>query len=356
MRSRNPLLRAGLTIVVMLVVAAGGVTVRAMQANGTFSSVTPGFAGSCKSLPVAGVGDIEVDAADNVAFFAVLEARNPKGPQDGIYMLNLSGPAKLEKLSGTPADFHPRSLSLWRGPDGVLLLAAVNHRSDDKFSVDTFKLTQKDGAWTLAPQGTVMGGLLADPQDVVLVAANNFYVSNSVTAKRRPMRMLQANGVLPGGNIVYFNGTVLREVVNGLYGPRGLLATRDGGHLLVSSLTGRSIMALNRESFTGNLSEGESLDLPAGGDQMALDGEGNVWVAGHAKLSPWRAMGRDPSSRAPSQLFKVTMKGSAPQSVEQVYANDGNPLAGAETGAVWGKRLLLGSPLEAKLLDCEMAK
>lgn len=353
--ARNPLRRAALTIVAMALVAAGGAGVRALQADGIFASVTPGFAGRCESVALSGVSDIAIDAKEKTAFLAVLDARRP-GSGDGIYALNMGGTDAPVRLAGTPKDFHPRGLSLWRAPDGGLFLAAVNARAGGRASVDSFTLARKDGAWTLSPQGTVMGGLLADPQDVVLVGPTNFYVSNGTTARNGAMRWLQMHGVLPGGNIAYFNGTILREVVNGIYGPRGLALTADGGHLLAASLTGRMLLSLNRESFTGNLSEGENLDLPAAPDKVVLDQAGNAWVAGHARLSSWRAFAGDSGVRPPSQIFKVTIQGGVPKAAEQIYGDDGRAIAGAEAGAAFGERLLMGSPLDGKLLDCETRK
>ncbi len=364
--ARNPFRRAGLTVAAMLLVAAGGAGVRALQADGIFSSVTPGFAGRCKSAALAGVSDIAIDAKEKTAFLAVMDARQP-GERDGIYALNLDGAGAPARLTGTPKDFHPRGLSLWRAQDGGLFLAAVNARGasggagatnkeSGRASIDSFAAVQKDGVWTLSPQGTVMGGLLADPQDVALVGPNTFYVSNGVLGRNAIMRWLQIHGVLPGGNIAYFNGTILREVVNGIYSPRGLALTADGGHLLAASLTGRMLLSLNRESFTGNLSEGENLDLPAAPDKVMLDDKGNAWVAGHARLSSWRAFTADPDARPTSQIFRIAIQSGAPKAAEQVYGNDGSLLAGAQTGAAFGRRLLIGSSLDGKLLDCETGK
>jgi arylesterase / paraoxonase len=348
----NPVARSALTIVVMLVLAVGVFAVRGLEANGVFSGVSGGFSGSCKTLPVAGVSDIEIDSADHLALLAVMDARKP-GPSDGIYTLDLSGPAKLIRLAGAPADFHPRGIGLSRTANGGLFLVAINHRGTGRFSIDTFEVTRKDGVPALAAQGTIEGGLLTDPQDVAMTGPNSFYVSNTVTGKNAVMRVIQSYGLWPGGDIVLFNGTAFREVVNGLTGPRGLALTADGSHLLVANVTGRSLLSLNREMFTGNLSEAGSLSLPSGPDHLTLDGQGNIWAAGHVNLFSWRSFGRDPAARAASQVFKVTLSGGVPQSADQIYANDGSQIASASAAAAAGKRLLIGSSLDGKLLDCQ---
>jgi arylesterase / paraoxonase len=140
-------------------------------------------------------------------------------------------------------------------------------------------------------------------------------------------------------------------VAQDLYGARGLLLTPDD-HLLVASLTTRSLNAFSREPVTGNLTEGKSLTLDAAPEKISLDNRGEVWVAGHANLSHWRDFGADKDARAPSQIFRVSLASGEPQEAQQVYGNDGTQIAGASVGASLGKRLLIGSSLDDKLLDC----
>ncbi|HEX3753745.1 MAG TPA: hypothetical protein VHV26_01585 [Rhizomicrobium sp.] len=351
MRVRNSFLRSGLTVAAVVGVVLAGIIARGIQANGVFSSVTPGFSGTCQSLAVPGVADIEIDTADHLALLAVRDARHP-GPRDGIYALGLSGSPALTRLAGTPADFHPGGIATYRTPGGLLLMA-VNHRSGGRSSIDTFLLTRKDGVLSLAAQGAIEGGLLRDPQDIAIVGQNNFYVSNGITGRNALMRALQRYGIMPGGDIVYFNGMSFREVVNGISGGSGLAVTADGGHVIAAALTGRSLVSLSRESFTGNLSQAGQLALPSGPDRITVEGN-TLWVAGHANLLSWRGFGQDPAARISSQIFRVQLAGGVPQSAEQVYGNDGDEIAGAAVAAAAGERLLIGSPLDGKLLDCTM--
>lgn len=348
----NPFVRASLTLAVLLSLALLFAVMRLVRANGVFSGADTNFSGSCKTIAVAGVADIEIDAAHHLALLAVLNARAP-GPADGIYALDLAGRAKLTRLPGTPPDFHPRGIGLYHTANGGLFLAAINHRGGGTFSIDSFEVTQKDGARALSPVNTIQGGLLTDPQDVVMAGPNSFYVSNGVTGKSGLTRWLQGYGVLAGGDIVYFNGMSLREVVNGLSGARGLVLTGDGGHLLAAGVTGRDLISLSREPFTGNLTEAGQLDLPASPDRLALDGN-NLWVGAHADLFSWRAAGRDAGARTSSQVFRVALSGGVPQSADQVYGNDGSQISGAAVGAASGERLLIGSPLDGRLLDCNL--
>lgn len=340
--------RAGRMTLIMVGVAAIVFVGRMLWANGLFSSVPTGFAGVCKVLAdVPGVQDIEI--VHGTAFISASSARGPS-EADGIYALPLSG-GRLTKLKGAPKDFHPRGISTFRSPDGSgVFLLAVNRRSTGRFSIDSFEVTDPKANPALVSQGTIGGGLLTDPQDVAAAGPSAFYVSNS-NLKQSFAQRLAGLGVLPGSQILYFNGMLFRTVVEDIYGARGLLLT-PGDRLLVASLTTRSLKAFAREPVSGNLTEGSSLTLDAAPDQIVLDNRGEVWVGGHASLFDWRNFTTDAERRAPSQIFRVSLSNGEPQEAQQVYGDDGNQIAGASVGASLGKRLLIGSSLDGKLLDC----
>ena len=337
-------LRTGRGVAIMTVVALVVFVGRALWVNGLVASVRPGFAGSCKTVAsVPGIEDME--AAGGKVFVAVASARGPDG-RDGIYVLK---DGKLSKLAGTPKDFHPRGISIFHGPGGGLYLFAVNRRSSGRFSIDSFEIAQ-DGT-ALTPQGTIEGGLLTDPQDVAAAGPGDFYVSNN-SAKSNLTRQLAGYGVLPGSEVLYFNGMTFKSVADGLYGARGLLLAPDGTHLLVASLTTRSIKSFDRNVFSGALTEADSLTLAVAPEKLSLDSYGQVWAAGHANLFHWRAFAADPQARDSSQVFRVSLLNGVPQDSSQIYGNDGSEIASASVAVSSAQGLLVGSSLDNKLLNC----
>ncbi len=349
MRFQRPR-RLGRAVAMLVIVALVSATARAVWSNGLFSSTPTGFAGSCKVVgTVPGVQDAE--AAYGMLFVSVASARGPAAA-DGLYVLPLSG-GPLRKLSGTPADFHPRGLGLYRTPDGKgLFLMAVNKRSSGPFSIDSFEVTNPATAPALVAQGTIEGGLLINPQDVAVAGPGTFYVANGTAGKNPLIHLPQTYGVLPGGNVLYFNGMFFTQVADGLYGTRSLILTQGGTHLVVGGLLSRSLTTFSRQPFTGELTEAGTMTLPAGPERLSLDAQGELWVAGHANLPDWRAFNADPAKRAPSQIFRVVLSNGVPQESQQVYGNDGHEIAGASVGVAAGRRLLIGSSLDNKLLDC----
>ena len=342
--------RAWRMTAVMLVVALVFFAGRMLWANGLFSSAQTGFPGSCRVISnVPGVTDIEV--AGGMAFVAVGNARGPRDA-DGIYALPLNGTGRLTKLAGTPKDFHPRGIGLYRSPDGSgVFLLAVNRRTTGRFTVDSFEITNPATAPALVSQGTIGSGLLTDPQDVAASGAGSFYVSNGI-AMPAFLRRLADWGAVPGSSILHFNGMMFRTAAEDVYGARGLLLSPDGNHLLVASLTTRSLQSFSREMMTGNLTEGGSLTLDVAPEKLSLDNRGEVWVAGHASLIQWRDFFTDADHRPPSQVFRVALASGVPQQAQFVYGNAGGDIAAAGVAVSAGKRLLIGSSLDGKLLDC----
>ena len=345
----NRLARSRRGIAVLAVVAVVFFIGRIIWANGIFSSAPAGFPGSCKvAATVPGVQDIEI--TNGVIFVSVGSRRGPDA-RDGIYMLSDAG--NLTRLSGAPADFHPRGIGIFRSPDGNgIFLMAVNRRKSGRFSIDSFEVTNPKTNPALVAEGTIEGGLLTDPQDVAAAGPGAFYVSNS-SAKQKLVKLLASWGVLPGSDILYFNGMSFRPVAEDVYGARGLLLTPDGSHLLVASLTTRSLRSFSRDVFSGNLTEADSLTLPAAPEMISLDSHGEVWAAGPANLPQWREFAANPGKRVPSQIFRVSLVSGLPQQATQIYGDDGKQIAAAGIGASIGKRLLIGSSLDNKLLDCQ---
>ena len=340
------LARAWRMSAVMLVLALLFFVGRMAWANGLFSSAKTGFSGSCRVLSdVPGVSDIEI--AGGMAFVAVGNARGPRS-EDGIYALLLNGTGRLTKLSGAPKDFHPRGIGLYRSPDGSgVFLLAVNRRATGRASIDSFEVTNPSTKPALISQGTIGSGLLTDPQDVAAAGAGSFYVSNNI-AMPAFLRKLADWGAIPNSNILHFNGMMFRAAAEDVYGARGLLLTPDGNQLLAASMT----KSFNREMMTGLLTEGASLTLDVAPEKLSLDSRGEVWVAGHPSLIQWRDFFTDAGHRPPSQVFRVALASGVPQTAELVYGNAGGDIAAAGIAAAAGKRLLIGSALDAKLLDC----
>jgi len=332
----------------LVIVALISALVRGVWVNGLFSSVTPGFSGTCQVIAkLPGVQDME--AAGDSVFLSVGSARGP-GAQDGIYAMPPGGGGPV-KLAGAPKDFHPRGIGLYRAP-GRLLLFAVNHRSSGRFSIDSFEVKDPGAVPALVAQGTIEGGLLINPQDVAVAGPDQFYVANGTAGKNPLIHGLQTYGIIPGGNVLYFNGSMFTQVADGFYGTRSLLLSPKGDHLIVGGLLSRPLTTFTREPFTGALTEDDTFNLSTGPEKLSIDAQGLMLVAGHANLLEWRAQATDPGKHAASQILRVSLANGVPQTLEQAFGGNGSELAGASVAVSAGSRLLIGSSLDGRLLSC----
>jgi arylesterase/paraoxonase len=282
-------------------------------------------------------------------------AAGKPSPSDGLYAMTLGGAAHLTRLAGTPADFHPHGISLYRAPNGALTLMAINHRSDSTHSVDIFDVKiAPDGAVLLNETGSIQGGQLVSPNAIAAVDANRFYVTNDHTSATAFGRTLDDDLVLPRANILYFDGTVFFVVASRLAFPSGAALSPDGRHLYVTEAYNRRLTSFARSPISGALEAVDSLAIPSNLDNLRFDSAGHLWVGSHPKALAMAAWRSDPSKPAPSQIFKVTLAGGIPQSATAVYSNLGGEIGGSSVAAVTGSRMLIGSALDTKILDCRM--
>lgn len=352
--------RPGRALAGLVIVALVSLTVRAVWVNGIFSSVTPEYPGRCTALAALPVQDMEIGLG--TLFLSVADPRGPNGA-DGIYAMPLDGKGPPWKLAGTPKDFHPRGIGLFTTPDGKgLFLMAVDRHASGRFSIDTFEVkdptlflvTPAPGMTpSLVAQSTIEGGLLTNPQDVAAVGPASFYVANGTASKYAPIHWLQTYGIIPGGDVLYFNGMSFREVTDGLYGARSLVLADNGNRLAVGGLLSRSLTLFRREPYAGTLTEDKVITLPAGPERLSLDVGGAVWIASHANLPDWRATLTDPSRRTASQVLRVPIDADK-SDVRQIYGNDGREISGAGVAVAAGKRLFLGSAPQGRFTACSL--
>jgi len=337
---------------------------RTLNAAGVFYDVTPGFAGTCRSIGgVIGGEDIAIDRAAGLAFISATDRRAPKtkpSAQDGLYLFQLAHPERgVTRLSGSPKDFHPHGISLYRAADGSLTLMAVNHRSDGTSSVDIFAVTEgKDAAGmpavSLGERASVRSSLIFGPNDVAAVAPDRFYVTNDHTSRTGLGRTLEIYLLLPRANVVYYDGTVPRVVAEGLRFANGIALSHDRSKLYVAETLGREIRTYDVQPVAGGLTLQSAFPLPSGLDNIDVDAAGNLWVAGHPKLFDFIDYAGDASRPSPSEVFKVMTANGNPNGFTAIYTGLGTRIGGASVGAVDDGQLLIGSVFDPKILDCTL--
>lgn len=334
---------------------------RTLNAAGEFTSFTAGFAGTCKPLGgVIGPEDLQVDAKDGLVFVSATDRyARPGHPSrtDGLYTFSLDRPeAGFVKLSGTPRDFHPHGLSLYRGADGALTLMVVNHQASGDHAVEIFSVAVAAGAAKLMSRGHIEGGELVSPNDLVAVGPEQFYVTNDFGSTTQLGRTLEGYLLLPRSNVLYFNGELFRPAITGLTGANGIAVSHDGTHLYVAETLGRAVLSYRRDPFGGTLQAEGSTSLPAAADNIDVAADGTLWVAAHPKIFALLDYAADRMKPSPSEIVRIPVDAGVPQAGTRIYADSGRQIGGASVGAVIGDRLFIGSPFDDKVLDCTLRR
>ncbi len=356
----NRVRRALILLAVSMAISVAVLIARVLNAGGMFTEVKPGFSGACNAFSrIAGIEDLQIDRPDNLVFVSATDGRailsGRPSARDGIYTMALDKPdAGFTRLAGTPPNFHPHGISVYRAPDNSLTLMAVNQPVGQDPAVEIFDVSFSRGTATLKERATVTGGLLVFPKDVAAVGKDQFYATNGWTSRSGLGKALEQYALLPRANVVFFDGNVFRVVADNLNLANGILASPDGVHVYVATTAGRTLYAYERNPLNGDLKEIGMLSIPAGLDQVEFGEANDLWVAGSPKPFAMSVYRTNASKPAPSAVFKVTLSGGIPQSALPVYTNMGDQIGGAGVGAVVDGHLFIGSPLDSKLLDCRM--
>ncbi len=332
--------RALYLLIASLAVTAIMLAFRALNAAGIFAEVGHQFSGTCNV--VSGLAG----RRDGFLFATAM------GPLGGIFSLPLDHPERgFTRLSGTPSNFHPTGLGFLRGQDGSLVVMAVDRPQGGDPAIEIFDAHILGGTVSLTQRASVAGGLLSDPIDVAVAGPDQFYVSNASTSTGTLGHLLETVALLPRGNIVYFDGNVFRIVADGLNASRGIALSADGAHLYVATALGRSLVEFERNAYSGSLKQSGSLVVGSGLDLINADEAGDLWVAAHPRLMMWRG---NIAERTPSEVFKVSLSGSAPAEAELVYADPGHAVSAAGTAAVTGGQLFIAGPNDPRVLACRL--
>jgi arylesterase/paraoxonase len=355
----RPLARSGITWLAVLLVVVAFFVIRWLTAAGMFTSVTPMAPNICEPIArLQGPEDFEVDAAHDAVIVSSTNRRARKGtpdPGDGLYVLKLSDPksAPVKLTEGVPKDFHPHGISLYRAANGDETLMAINHHSSGVNAVEIFGLAYENGAAKLSPRVSIGGGLLVSPNDLFAVGSDRFYVTNDHATKTGLGRFAEDYLIWPHADLLYFNGTNFRISVQRMAFPNGVYVAPDGAHLYVTLTNERRVIAFSREPFFGSLKEIGSLSIPARLDNISADAQGRLIIAGHPSLLRVNQFRSDAAKPSPSEVFRVTLdKDGVPTGYETIFADQGRLIGASSVAAMVGQRMLIGSVLDDKVLEC----
>ena len=151
------------------------------------------------------------------------------------------------KLAGTPPDFHPHGISLFRDDDGSETLMAMDHKPNGRQMIETYNVSFDGETPKLASRPRSRAGLLVSPNDLAAVGARHFYVTNDHVTTGAPGRFAEDYLLWPHADVLAFNGTGFRIAAQRMALPNGVLAR--GELLYVTAMNERQLLAFSARTL-----------------------------------------------------------------------------------------------------------
>jgi arylesterase/paraoxonase len=321
---------------------------------GEFKTIKPRFSGQCEKISGAvGAEDITIHPQSGVAFIssndrrALLAGEQTAG---AIYAYDLKSetPALKNLTQDFAEPFHPHGISLYLGENSEASLFVVNHRPDGEF-IEIFDYQDS----ILVHRESIRGELMTSPNDVVAVGARRFYVTNDHGNVSALGRTVEEYLQLERSYVLYYDGSDFQKVAEDIAYANGINVSHDGETIYVAACVGLKINVYARDATSGALKFKKEFPLGTGVDNIELDAEGNLWAAAHPQLLTFTRHAKDASKLSPSEILKISFITNGDYKIEQIYLNDGEEISGSSVGAVFGKKLLIGSVFEKHFLVCE---
>jgi arylesterase / paraoxonase len=349
--------RIVLIVLLLLAVFIVGFLLRLAWLGGVFTRITPHFAGHCRLVegPV-GPEDLTIDAPARRAIISAADRRalaagHPVPGAIWSYSLDAVDAMPVNLTPDAGLYLQPHGISLWREPDGREALFVVNHPAPGHGWPDnTIEIFDVAGD-ALVHRATLTDPRLVMPNDLVAVGLDRFYVTNTHAHAPGRLQDLETYLQLRGAQVLHYGPGGFSTAIGDLVFPNGINVSPDGRTVYVAAVTWRSVLVYERDPATDALTSRGSIAIGSGGDNIEVDGEGQLWIGAHPKLLAVPKHAADPANLAPAQVLRVSADG---KTVEEVYLNDGRPIGAASVGARFANRLLIGQIFGNGFLDCEM--
>ncbi|SLN73525.1 SMP-30/gluconolactonase/LRE family protein [Oceanibacterium hippocampi] len=355
------MIRSLFVICVTLIALAVGFVIYTFWSAGQFRTIEPHFAGVCRAVQgITGAEDIVIAPGGEVAIISGDDRRaqmRGEAIKGGLYLYALDQPnAEPIRLDdGLGDDFHPHGIDLWVGPDGKARLFVVNHPEAGaegtgyRHTVELFAFEDRK----LRHLKTITGPSLISPNDIAATGPESFYATNDHGNPMGLLRLAEEYLQLPLSNVVRYDHGTFRIVADDLAYANGIALSKDGAEVYVAATVGRKINVYRRLA-DGGLRPAREYDAGTGVDNISVDSDGALWVAGHPQLLSFVGHSFNGNKLSPSEILELKKGASGAFVRDQVFLDAGDRLSGASVAVRDGTRLLVGAVFETRFLDCRL--
>ena len=337
----------GLILVVLVI----NVAYTFMRNAGKLDDISAISAQSCTALQIStGTEDVTIDKATGMVFVSADNRRKAlvdSAAYNGVYAFSIDDTSTLKRVSRDgPEDFHPHGISLWAGETEKRLFV-INHQTAGNHSVEVFDVGE---GGMLAHVKSVMFDAMHSPNDVHAVGPDAFYITNDRGYRTGFMSKLEGYLGLPFASVAYFDGEKGRKVITGLSYANGINQSLDGKHIYVSEVLPRTVSVYDRDIENGILVKLQSIDVNSSPDNIEVDADGMLWVAGHPNLFAFLAHSKDLATPAPSHVIKIDpLTGE----YDDVFYDTGEVISASSVGTSYNGKLVVGAVYDDHVLICD---
>ncbi len=329
-------------ILLIAVVLLIGFIVHIFISTGYFRTIENKFDGEIvKSISLPGAEDITVSSRDSFAIVSSTKRVSypaEKEEEGGLFLMELnSGDFNIEPLTKSYTNsFAPHGISMIK-KDSVYSVMAINHTLKGH-SIEVFDLKDK----TLKHRKTLIDKTMVSPNDLVIIDENSFYFTNDHGDTKGLVRLLEDYTGLALSNVIYFDGNTYSEAASGISYANGINFDRKRNLIYVASARKFLVKVYNRIA-DGSLEFIEDIHCGTGVDNIALDDEGNLWLGAHPNLLKFAAYNKGKEAFSPSEIIKITYRGTNDYTLETVYLEDGSKMSASSVAAPFGDYLFTGN-------------
>ncbi len=337
------ILLSTLIIIVLICLGGGLYLYRLVNAD-----IDEHFAGTCTAFELNGSGeDIQIDHARGLAYVSLFDRQglvkgDPVVPGDILRLDMTRIPLEtVSAIAGGP-ELRPHGISLFVDQTGQRYLFVINHPQDRTTGQEKIERYREESPGAFRHQETFASPLIVRANDLVAVGERKFYVAQDVDRKSGEKLT----------ELVYFNGSDYSVVVDDIQSGGGINISPDYTTLYIAETGGKRIRVAGLNPSDGSVTSTEYIDLGSSPDNIDVAKDGSLWVGAHSNVAAL-VMHFIMGTHAPTQIVRIDLGGEQAL-VEEIYLNAGQQISAGSVGVTYGKKLLIGSITDRKLLICEM--
>ena len=192
------------------------------------------------------------------------------------------------------------------------------------------------------------------PNDVAPVGPRAFYVTNDHGNTTPAGRKIEEYLRLKRSFVLYYDGANFRKVARGLGFVNGVAVSADGGEVYVASSVERSLRVYGRNIENGALMARLTIDTGFGSDNVEIDADGSLWVAGHPKMLTFLRHASDAAVPSPSKVVRIELKVGGAYAIHDVFQDGGLKLSASSVAAPFPGGFLVGAVFDERFLACRV--